>query len=197
VTASGAGFTGSAPVAVKPSAGPGWVTVLFPNDVDRLRHAAELLGAASPDVAVREVLPLAVAFTGRRPSELNVEDLDDLQPRIDASPQLTEPMRRGRRSQLFRLRHLLFEAGMVEVPAQQRREGGPDTRQARLAAVTAPEIRRTLGAHLDLRATVLRPKTIDKLTSALAIFGEFICGHDPNLACIADLERRHIEAFLA
>ena len=174
-----------------------WVTVLFPDDVDRLRHAAELLGAASPAVAVREVLPLAVAFAGRRPSELSVEDLDDLQQAIDASPRLTEAMRRSRRAQLFRLRRLLFEAGMVELPAQQRRQGGPATRQARLAAVAAPEIRRTLGAYLDVRATVLRPKTIDKLTSALAIFGEFICDHDPNLDRIADLERRHIEAFLA
>ncbi|RUP40235.1 MAG: integrase [Gordonia sp. (in: high G+C Gram-positive bacteria)] len=174
-----------------------WVTVLFTDDVDRLRQAAVMLGAASPDVAVREVLPLAVAFTGRRPSALSVEDLDELQQTINASPRLTGPMRRSRRSQLFRLRRLLFEAGMVELPAQHRREGGPATREARLAAVPAPEVRRTLGAYLDVRATVLRPKTIDKLTSALAIFGEFICGHDPDLTCIADLERRHIEAFLA
>ena len=97
-----------------------WVTVLFRDDVDRLRHAAVLLGAASPDVAVREVLPLAVAFTGRRPSALSVDDLDNLQQTIDASPRLTEPMRRGRRGHLFRLRRLLFEAGMIELPAQHR-----------------------------------------------------------------------------
>ena len=38
-----------------------WITALFPADVERLRRAAERLGAAAPDVAVREVLPLAVA----------------------------------------------------------------------------------------------------------------------------------------
>ena len=116
---------------------PTWVTVLFTDDVDRLRQAAVMLGAASPDVAVREVLPLAVAFTGRRPSALSVEDLDELQQTINASPRLTGPMRRSRRSQLFRLRRLLFEAGMVELPAQHRREGGPATREARLAAAAA------------------------------------------------------------
>ena len=73
----------------------------------------------------------------------------------------------------------------------------PATRHARLAAVAAPELRRTLLAYLDVRATVLRPKTIDKLTSALAIFGEFVCDHDPDVHCVADLQRRHIEAFLA
>jgi hypothetical protein len=106
-------------------------------------------------------------------------------------------MRRGRQGQLFRLRRVLFEAGMVDLPAQHRREGGPATRNARLAAVAAPELRRTLLAYLDVRATVLRPKTIDKLTSALAIFGEFICDHDPDVHGVADLRRRHIEAFLA
>ena len=174
-----------------------WIAALFPAEVGRLRDAADRLGAASPEVAVREVLPLAVAFTSRPPSSLTVEDLDALGEAIDTTPRLTEPMRRGRRSQLFRLRRLLFEAGMVDLPAQHRREGGPATRQARLTAVAAREIRRTLLAYLEVRATVLRPKTIEKLTSALAIFGEFICDHDPQLRSVAGLERRHIEAFLA
>ena len=53
---------------------------------------------------------------------------------------------------------------MVDLPAQHRRQGGPATQQARLAvvaAVAAPEIRRTLVPYLDVRATVPRPKTID------------------------------------
>jgi len=173
------------------------IAVLFPTDVERLREAADRLGAGSPDVAVREVLPLAVAFTGRPPSSLSIEDLDALCAAIDTTPRLTEAMRRGRRSHLFRLRRLLFEAGMVDLPAQHRREGGPATRQGRLAVIPAAEIRRTLLAYLDVRATVLRPKTIEKVTSALAIFGEFICDHDSELRSIAGLERRHIEAFLA
>jgi len=174
-----------------------WITGLFPSDVERLRDAAERLGAASADVAVREVLPLAVAFTGRPPSSLSVDDLDALCTAIDTTPRLTEAMRRGRRGQLFRLRRLLFEATMVDLPAQHRREGGPATRQVRLAIIPAREIRRTLLAYLDVRATVLRPKTIDKITSALAIFGEFVCDHDPGLRSVTGLQRRHIEAFLA
>jgi integrase len=54
-----------------------------------------------------------------------------------------------------------------------------------------------LTAYLDARATVLRPTTMDKLTSALAIFGEFVCDLDPELTSVAGLKRRHIEAFLA
>lgn len=174
-----------------------WINVVFGEDVARLEGAAGRLGAASPRVAVRCAVQLAVAFAGRAPSTLTIEDLDQLAAAIDTSPRLSEPMRRGRRADLFRLRRFLFEAGMVTLPAQHRREGGPATRQARVAVVRAPEFRRTLTAYLDARATVLRPKTIDKLTSALAIFGEFVCDHDPNLESVAGLERRHIEAFLA
>ena len=174
-----------------------WITILFPHDVARLREAAARLGAVSPEESVRAVLPLAVAFAGRSPSLLRVEDLDALCAAINTTPWLSESMRRARRGQLFCLRRLLFEANMVDLPALHRREGGPATRQARLAVIGAAEIRRTLLAYLDVRATVLRPKTIDKLTSALAIFGEFVCDYDPALRSIAGLERHHIEAFLA
>ncbi len=175
-----------------------WINVMFPGDIARLEDAATRLGAASPRVAVRGAVQLAVAFAGRAPSTLTMEDLDQLAAAIDTSPRLSEPMRRGRRGDLFRLRRFLFEAGMVTLlPAQHRREGGPATREARVSVVRAPEFRRTLTAYLDARATVLRPKTIDKLTSALAIFGEFVCDLDPELKSVAALERRHIEAFLA
>ncbi len=174
-----------------------WINVMFPDDIARLEDAATRLGAASPRVSVRGAVQLAVAFAGRAPSTLKIEDLDQLAAAIDTSPRLSEPMRRGRRGDLFRLRRFLFEAGMVTLPAHHRREGGPATREARVSVVRAPEFRRTLSAYLDARATVLRPKTMDKLTSALAIFGEFVCDHDPELASVAGLERRHIEAFLA
>lgn len=173
-----------------------WINVLFPDDIARLEDAATRLGAATPRVAVRGAVQLAVAFAGRAPSTLTIEDLDSLAAEIDTSPRLNEPMRRGRRGDLFRLRRFLFEAGMVTLPAQHRREGGPATREARLGVVRAPEFRRTLTGYLDARATVLRPKTMDKLTSALAIFGEFVCDLDPKLTSVAGLERRHIEAFL-
>lgn len=174
-----------------------WINVLFPDDIARLEDAATRLGATSPRVAVRGAVQLAVAFAGRAPSALTTEDLDQLVAAIDTSPRLSEPMRRGRRADVFRLRRFLFEAGMVTLPAQHRREGGPTTRKARLSVVRAPEFRRTLTAYLDARATVLRPKTMDKLTSALAIFGGFVCDHDPELSSVSGLERRHIEAFLA
>ena len=173
-----------------------WISGLFPTDVQRVRDAAGRLGDVSPEVAVRHVLPLAVAFTGRPPGSLTCDDLDALAAAVDTTPRLSGPMRHSRHADVFRLRRWLFEAGIVDLPAQRQREGGPATRHARLGAVRAAELRRSLVAYLDVRASVLRPKSIDKLTSALAIFGEFVCDYDPELRSVGGLERRHIEAFL-
>lgn len=55
-----------------------WINVMFPGDIARLEDAATRLGAASPRVAVRGAVQLAVAFAGRAPSTLTMEDLDQL-----------------------------------------------------------------------------------------------------------------------
>jgi integrase len=127
---------------------------------------------------------------------LTVGDLDALDVAVDATQRLTPTMRRKWRSHVFALRRVLFESGVVDTPAVHRRGGGRATHEARLATVGAPEIRRTLLAYIDARSTVLRPKTIDKIASALAIFGEFLTERFPQLATTADLERHHVEAFL-
>lgn len=174
-----------------------WTAGLFSDDVRRLSDAGRRAAVPAPEDLLRQALPLAVAFSGHPPAGLTIEDLDALAEAAAATTRLTEAMRRTWRSHVFALRRLLFEAGMVDLPAQRRREGGPATRQARLAAVGAAGLRRTLLAYLDVRATVLRPKTIEKLTSALAIFGEYLTEHHPQVRSVRDLERVHVEGFLA
>jgi hypothetical protein len=143
------------------------------------------------------MIPLAVAATGRPPRLLTTDDLNELLAFAQTTPRLTAAMRRSRRAELFRLRQLLFQARMLDEPPPYRREGGPATRARRLEAVRATEIRRTIHACLDGRATVVRPKTIEKLTCALAIFGEFVSDRFPDVVSLRDLERHHVEAFLA
>lgn len=176
-----------------------WTAALFPDDLERLADAAVRLGVSqrSSQQLLSEDLPLAIAFAGRPPSSVTEDDLDALGRAIETTPMLSSSMRRRRRGHLFGLRRLLFEARVVDTPPLHRRGGGPAVREARLAVVAAPEIRRTILAYLDARAAVLRPKTIEKLTSALAIFGEFLSDRFPELTSLAQLERRHVEAFLA
>lgn len=175
-----------------------WTAGLFPADVARIAEAAARLEVPDKTTTglLRHALPMAVAFTGRAPSQLTDEDLDALGTAVATTQRVTAPMRRRWSSYVFGLRQLLFEARIVDAPAVPRRGEGLATREARLAVVGAPEIRSTLLAYIDTRAAVLRPKSIDKLTSALAIFGEFLTDTFPELTTTADLERRHVEAFM-
>jgi integrase len=173
-----------------------WTAGLFPAEVRRLAEAGRRAAVPAPEDLLRQALPFAVAFSGHPPASLTLEDLDALAEAVAATTRLSESMCRRWRSHVFGLRRMLFEAGMVDLPAPRRREGGPATREARLTAVGSAGLRRTLLAYLDVRATVLRPKTIEKLTSALAIFGEYVTEHHPDVRSVRGLERDHIEGFL-
>lgn len=175
-----------------------WVNGIYPDDTRALLAAADRIGTSEQQALsfIGEGLGLIIALTGRQPRELTAEDLDGCLAAIKASLVPTPAMQRHRSAMMFGLRKLLFEAGFVNCPPAQRRVGGPLTRQGRLAAVTTLEIRETLAAYLDARAAVLRPKTIAKLTSALAVFGEFITTEFPDLDGIGQLQRHHVEAFM-
>ncbi len=175
-----------------------WTAGLFPDDVAALSDAAARLGVPTQTATawLQRAVPMAVAFTGRAPSQLTVDDLDALDVAVANTQRMTTHMRHGWSSYVFGLRQLLFEARVIDAPAVRSRGGGRATREARLAVVAAPEIRRTLMAYIDARAAVLRPKSIEKLTSALAIFGEFLGSRFPELTSTAQLERHHIEAFM-
>lgn len=174
-----------------------WVCGLYPDETRLLRDAASRIGItpAQADTFISEALAFVIAFTGNPPAQLDGDDLDRCVQAVRAAT-VTEPMRRSRAGKIFGLRKLLFEAGLADCPPARRRVGGPLTRQQRLATTTPPEIRSTFLDYLDARSAVLRPKTIAKLTSALAIFGEFLSDQFPDVTTITGIERRHVQAFL-
>ncbi|MGH9278670.1 MAG: tyrosine-type recombinase/integrase [Acidimicrobiales bacterium] len=142
-----------------------------------------------------EALTLVVAFTGRSPRQLTSADVDAVATAVEASQAATPAGRLRWRRSLQRLRKVLFEAGVVDQPAPSARARlGP---AGQLAQVGAAEVRRAMLAYLDARAAVLRPATIVGIGNDLASFGEFLTEHDPDLACLAGLERRHVEGFFA
>jgi integrase len=175
-----------------------WVTGLYPNETRKMHDAAARINISEfqANAFIAEGLAFAIAFCGKPPAQLTETDIDACVTAVRNSTAGTPAIRHSRGSKLFGVRKLLFEAGLVDCPPARRRQGGPLTRQGRLAAVAAPEIRATILNYLDARSAVLRPKTIDKLTSALAVFGEFVTDAFPELVSIEQLERRHIEAFL-
>ena len=164
-----------------------WVTGLYPNETQAMHQAAARISISEfqANAFISEGLAFAIAFCGKPPAGLTEADIDDCVTAVRTSDAGTPAIRHSRGSKLFGVRKLLFEAGLVDCPPAQRRQGGPATRQGRLSVVAAPEIRATILNYLDARSAVLRPKTIDKLTSALAVFGEFVTDTFPELDSVA------------
>lgn len=176
-----------------------WIVGLYPTETRLMLEAATRIGISEHQAMqfIAEGLGVIISLLGKAPGELTSADLDDCVAEIKSSTIGTPAIRRRRSATMFGLRKLLFEAHLVDCPPEQRRVGGPQTRAQRLAVIAAPAVRDTLIRYLDARATVLRPKSISKMTSALAVFGEFLTEHDPKVTSVDLLRREHIEAFLS
>ena len=51
--------------------------------------------------------------------------------------------------------------------------------------------------YVAARAAVLSRSSVNGLVNDLILFGEFLAGQFPDITSLTQLERRHIEAFLA
>jgi site-specific recombinase XerD len=185
--------------------------LLLVKDLGGFGHAAEWLNgddyAAGRAIAARlgwsprwtldvlhECLPLLLAQTGRSMRALSNDDLDRFDDALQASVVVTASSRKAYRARLFGLRQLLFEAGVIDVPPTRRRTAASFA--DRLEPVAAPEIARSMLRYLQARSAVLRPSTVSSLCDALAVFGEYLSQHHPNVTSLRQLGRDHIEGFL-
>jgi integrase len=126
---------------------------------------------------------------------LTTADLEAFAATLEASPTTSAWTRRTSRSRLFGLAQLLFEARVVDQPPRRQRPGA--TLGERLRVVGACEIRRVMVRYVEVRATALRPATITGLSDGLVVFGEFLTVTYPEVISLRQLERCHVEAFLA
>ena len=176
-----------------------WVAGLYPHETRLLRDAAPRIGVSpgQADAYIAEALAFVVAFTGKTPDRLDDQDLDRCLQAIKTSTVTTESMRRSRTGKVFGLRKLLFEAGLADCPpsASTCRWTAHPSATPRPDRPPRRSVTRS-SRYLDARSAVLRPKTISKLASALAIFGEFLTTEFPEITTVAAIERRHIQSFL-
>lgn len=123
----------------------------------RLAAAAPRLGESECSTIdlLRRALPMSVAFTGRPPAQLTADDLDALTTAATDTQHLTAHMRRTWYAHVFGLhRRCSKPASLTRRPCIVVAGA---TREARLAVVASPEIRRTLLACIDARPAVPRP----------------------------------------
>jgi len=161
------------------------------------RESAQRLGwtARWTNTVVRETLPLVLGWTGKAMENLVPADLDGFDAAVTSSPYATWWARRGYRSHLHSLRVLLYECGVFDEPPRRAYSGA--SLAERLEPVGAPEIRRAMLRYVETRSSVLARATVESLAGDLLTFGVFLTEHHPEVSSLRELDRIHVEGFLA
>lgn len=171
--------------------------VLHREDFGAGREAAARLGWAPgwTNAVLRECLALVIAWTGKKMSELTEDDLSRFRDSVKESAHTPRSSKKTYGSRVFSLHQLLYELGVLDRPPERGPvSSGPE---GWLDAVPQPELRQTLLRYLNVRAAVLKPKTIRKLADDLIPFAQWLAEAYPEVTSITQLERRHLEGFLA
>jgi integrase len=165
-------------------------------DMARFITAAEIVGF-TPIQAVRvasQSIGRLLIQTGRPLEELTVADLDDLAGACRARQADTGQGWRHYRAAISAAHRVLFHLEVLDA------EPGPWQTPRTLAdrvADASPELRPSFVAYLERKLGTCRPKTVSSLATRLAHFARFLAETAPDLASLADLDRRrHIEPYL-
>lgn len=173
------------------------VRQLWPEEFDRLWQAACGLGWSyywSRSV-IDQFVPAVVAWSATPPGQVTDGILDRVEAALAEVTSATATTRRQWHGRLFGLRQLLFECGQAGTPP--KRGPHPAALEDRLAVIPAPAIREAMARYVRARAPVLSQSSVDGLVNDLIPFGAFLGRQFPHVTTLRQLDRRHIEAFLA
>jgi integrase len=115
-----------------------------------------------------------------------------------------ERHRRGRQREATKALHgataTLFHLGVIDQALPKGTRAAAAARSARRQAAwsaVAPGLAATMRAYLEQMALVQRPATTTRNEAALRELGGFLARHAPEVGCVADLRRGHLEAYKA
>jgi integrase len=165
-------------------------------------HAGFMTTAATLGFSVKTaqaqwaVLGLICALHGLAPERLTHADLDAGRDALLAAADRHGPgaTRPHLSTAIFGLEATLFHAGVTDELPRKRGTGRGQARQAAWARVP-PVMRTTMQDYLAQVSTTLRPGRVKNIEAALREFAGFVVERDPAARCVADLGRRHIEAY--
>jgi integrase len=173
------------------------VRQLWPQDFERLWQAAQRLGWSyywSRSV-IDQFVPAVVSWSQTTIPELDAETLDGFAAALQKVTSASATTLRQWHGRLFGLRQLLFECGQLPEPPKRGSVGA--SVEQRLTAVPAAQIRRAMARYVQARAAVLAHSSVDGLVNDLIPFGMFLGQRFPSIVALRQLQRHHIEAFLA
>jgi integrase len=137
------------------------------------------------------------ALTGLRPEQLTTTVIRDGHAALHAAIGRHHPDSHAAQAlsgALFGGRTTLFHMGVLD---EAPRKVNPDRCAERAAAwaSVAPLLAATLSGYIAQTRLSLRASTMVRVEGALRGFAGWITEHAPEVACVADLRRRHIEAY--
>lgn len=139
----------------------------------------------------------AAALAGLVPDELTEAALEDGRAALVAAIARHRPASHGAqalRGALFGAATTLYHLGVLDAPAQRRPRDRSATRAAAWAAVT-PRLAATLGGYIAQMRLSLRPATMARVEGALRELASWLRLNAPEVGCVGDLRRAHIEAY--
>ncbi len=153
-------------------------------------------GQAWVDTVLQECLAVVLACTGRRIDQLDDADIDRFDADLAALMTMPASSRRAYRARLASLRRILFELRITDRPPR-RRPWSRTIEQRFDDAAVAKGIRDVLLRYVQTRAAVLRPRSVEGLIDDLLPFAEFLHERHPDITSLRQLDRGHVEGFLA
>ena len=173
------------------------VRQLWPEDFEHLWQTARRLGWSYywARSIIDQFVPAVIAWSQTTIPGIDAQTLDGFAAALGEVTSASATTLKQWRGRLFGLRQLLFECGQVPRPPQRGPAGG--SAGERLAVIPAPGIRAAMARYVQTRAAVLSRSSVDGLVNDLIPFGMFLGEQFPAITALAQLERHHIEAFLA
>lgn len=166
------------------------------DELARCIAAAQRLGFTQRQASAvaSQIIARLLIQTGRRLEELTEDDLAELIAACQARQARTGAGWKHYRGALHAARQVLFHLGVLDSPAPPALV--PQPWEQRMHGV--PEVLRTsFVAYLERKRVTCAAKTVSSLATRLAHFGRFLAACDPDLASVAELDRRrHVEPYL-
>jgi site-specific recombinase XerD len=168
------------------------------SDVERVVEVAQRFNWS--DSWTRDVsrggLAVMCLWAGKVLDELTDADFDAFTLALDAAPSGCHDSRAHNNARAFSLHQACYEMGICSLTPRKNRPR-PATLTEALQVLPQAEIRRVALRYLEVIAATVRPSTVAIKADSLIVFGEYLAGHHPDVLRLEQLERTHIEGFLA
>ena len=176
-----------------------YVRSAYPDQTVRFQEQALSLGFGSKEIErMWAHLAKICVVTGASPDRLTASSYSTARAALhDTVIQVRGYRPKTLSTPLFGLDAVMFHRGQGPAPDIRRRWTGRPAQQVAWDELdrSAPILVATMRRYLDQCAISLRPSSVTLFDTTLRQFAASLTDVDPPVTCVADIERRHVEAF--